>query len=130
MYNRRSQTEAKLRAAERRKREDDAPRLKNEVPRLVELKLELHEVLGESSVSAAKHIRHVVVDHAPALFDVPCTDSACQDGGHDLTSEMLRSLRSGATEFTGEDSCHGRLGATSTPCRRVLHYTAFAKYRD
>jgi hypothetical protein len=129
MYNRRSQNEAKLRAAERRRREDEAPRLKHEVPTLAELKLELSEQIGDSNVSAAKHVRHVVVDHAPALFEVPCTDSACQDGGHDLTSEIVRALKNGSTEFSGDDDCHGRLGTSASPCRRVLHYTAFAKYR-
>lgn len=127
MYRRR-QSEAQLQAIERRKREDDAPRLKDEIPNLLELRLEIDEYTGESPVSAARHTRHIVVQSAPALFELGCTESSCTDGGHDLTSQILRQLRSGATEFGGEDACYGRVGSASVPCRRVLRYVAHAKY--
>jgi hypothetical protein len=128
MYNRRRQSEAAQRANERRQREDEAPRLKQQVPGLVELRLEIEERLGESAIAAARHTRHIIVDRAPALFDLQCTENSCRDGGHDMTSEIMRALRSGLTEFRGQDGCMGRLGAGADPCRRVLHYVAFAKY--
>jgi hypothetical protein len=130
MYNSRRRSEAALRATERRKREDDAPRLKEEVPRLEELRLEIEEFLGDSTVSAARHSRLIVVDRAPALFEFPCTEPSCNDGGHDLTHAILRALRTEATEFRGEDSCYGRLGTSASPCRRVLRYLAHAKYGE
>jgi hypothetical protein len=128
MYNRRRQSEAAQRATERRQREDDAPRLKQQISGLMELRLEIEERLGDSAIAAARHTRHIIVDRAPALFDLPCTENSCREGGHDMTGEIMRGLRSGATEFTGHDACLGRLGAGADPCRRVLHYVAFAKY--
>jgi hypothetical protein len=128
MYNRRRQSEASQRATERRQREDEAPRLKQQISGLIELRLEIEERLGDSAVAAARHTRHIIVDRAPALFDLPCTESSCRDGGHDLTSEIMRALRSMATEFRGQDACLGRMGAGADPCRRVLHYVAYAKY--
>ncbi len=127
MYRRR-QSEAQIRASERRKREDDAPRLKAEVPGLKTLRLEIDEQLSGSSVSAARHVRHIVVDSAPALFELTCGEPSCSDGGHDLTFEILRSLRAGQTEFSGQSTCYGRLGTSASPCRRVLCYTATATF--
>jgi hypothetical protein len=127
MYRRR-QSEAQLRAIERRKRQDDAQRLKAAVPELTSMRLEIEEFQGKSAISGARHTRHIVVDSAPAMFEFPCSEPGCSDGGHDLTSEILRALRSHATEFDGEDACYGQLGASATPCRRVLRYSATAKY--
>src|SRR6266849_2479094 len=79
MMNRRNSVAAQ-RFAERRRREEDAPRLCDQVPNLVSLKLEIEE---RSGVTGVKHIRRVVVDRAPALFLVPCGDSKCADGEHD-----------------------------------------------
>jgi hypothetical protein len=129
IYNSRRRSEAAARADERRKREDDAPRLKDEVPSLAELRLELEELSGESRVQGSRHTRLVVVDRAPALFDLPCADASCAGGGHDLTYALVRQLRAGRTEFGGEDTCHGSLGTASTPCRRVLRWVAKATYR-
>ena len=124
----RRHTEAALRATERRKREDDAPRLKEEVPHLEKLKLEIEEHRGDGAISGTRYTRHIVVDHAPALFEIPCGESDCEDGGHDLTPEIMRALRSSSREFSGDDACNGRLG--SGYCRRVLVYQAIAEYRD
>ncbi len=128
MYNRRRQSEASQRATERRQREDEAPRLKQQVSGLLELRLEIEERHGDSAIAAARHTRHIIVDRAPALFDLPCTENSCRDGGHDMTTEIMRALRSGATQFEGKDACMGRLGAGADPCRRILHYVAHAKY--
>ena len=126
MHYHRKQSEAALRFAERRRREDEAPRLSAEVPKLKTLQLEIEERSGGSSVAEPKHMRKVVVDHAPALFLIPCGDSRCKDGGHDITHLILRALRAGETQFEGHDVCAGSQG--SGQCSRVLHYVAKATY--
>ena len=119
--------EAAQRFAERRRREDEAPRLREQVPSLASLRLELEDRRPASLAAESKHIRHVVVDNAPALFFVPCVDPACRDGGHDVTYGILRSLASGAPSFEGEDTCHGSIGTAE--CGHILHFRAIATYR-
>lgn len=128
MNNNRRPNAAALRAAERREREDRAPRLNAEAPDLKGLKLEIEESSNGSPVAEPKHTKRVVVDHAPALFLLPCGDSRCQDGGHDVTYSIMRSLREKQTKFSGEDSCNGSVG--SAPCGRTLHYEATAEYKS
>ena len=128
MKNRQSRTEAALLASERRNREDEAPRLRVEVPRLQELSIEIDEYRGDSPVLGARHTRRVVVDHAPALFELPCTEERCTGGGYDVTFQMMRSLKDSETEFVGEDGCMGQVG--SDPCGRTLRYVAHAGYSD
>lgn len=72
------------------------------------------------------HTRHLVVAHAPALFEIPCTDPSCRDGGHDITTQLLHGFRQHLAEFDGDDVCNGSIGATH--CGRVLSFTAFAQY--
>jgi len=123
----RKQTAAAQRSAERRQREDDAPRLRDEVPDLLSLTLEIEERSEGTAALQQKHTRRIVVDHAPALFLIPCGDPKCEDGGHDVTYAIMRALRSHEPEFTGEDGCSGSLG--SSTCRRILYYQAAAEYR-
>jgi hypothetical protein len=123
----RRNNEASERHAERRRREDEAPRLSATVPNLLTLKLHLQESKGDVSVAETGHIRHVVVAHAPLLFELPCRDNACKDGGHDITNAITRSLKAGETQFEGEHSCTGYVG--DGPCQRVLRYTATATYK-
>jgi hypothetical protein len=121
------QREAQERFAERRRRENDAPRLLSVVPALESLKLRLEEHRAGGTLAEASHLRPIVVAHAPALFVFTCQDSSCKDGGHDLTSEILLGLKSKKEEFQGEDACRGQVG--SAECARVLRYTATATYR-
>jgi hypothetical protein len=114
-----------LRFAERRRREDEAPRLAKEVPNLASLRLELADSGGVGS--PLRHIRRVLVDRAPAVFVVGCTDPRCVDGDHDLTFAVMRSLRAQQTKFAGSDDCTGTLGPS--PCGRVLQFEAFAEYQ-
>jgi hypothetical protein len=115
---------AALRFAERRQRENDAPKLNAQVPALTSLMLAIEERTG---VGTTKHIRRVVIGSAPALFLVPCGDSRCADGEHDLTTAVLRALRARETSFQGTDECRGYIG--SSACPRVLHFEATAEYR-
>jgi hypothetical protein len=127
MANLRRNTEAAQRAAARRQREDEAPRLQTEVPNLESLRLEI-DVRRETGVlSGGTHIRRVVVENAPALFFVPCADRDCQDGGHDLTREIMTALRKTQTRFEGQDACAGQVGPAR--CGNVLRYVGVATYR-
>lgn len=122
--SRRKNSPAALRFEERRRREDDAPRLCAQVPHLVSLRLEIEE---RSGITSTKHVRRVLIDRAPALFLVPCTDARCADGEHDLTTTVMRALRARETTFEGQDECNGSLGLST--CARVLHFDALAEYR-
>jgi hypothetical protein len=124
MMNHRRNSPAALRFADRRQRENDAPKLSSEVPSLTSLRLEIEERTG---VGATKHIRRVVIGSAPALFLVPCGDPRCLDGEHDLTHAVMRGLRARETSFEGTDECMGSIG--SSACARVLHFDARAEYR-
>mgnify|MGYP003579606747 CR=1 FL=1 len=129
MFNRRRQTEASLRSTERRQREDEAPRLKDEIQGLTELCLEIEERVGDSGSVASRYVRRIPVASAPAMFEIQCGEDRCNDGGHDLTREIMRELASASVEFNGEDACYGRLGQGSGTCGRVLSYVGRAKYR-
>src|ERR1700688_4951904 len=100
-YNRRNGLDAQ-RFAERRRREEDGPRLSDKVRDLHALRLELEERCGATG-AAQKYTRRFVVARAPALFFVPCGDPRCLDGGHDLTSTVMHALRTQQTTFQADD---------------------------
>lgn len=112
--------------AERRRREDEAPRLIAEIPELEKLDLEITDKKGVADPSTT-YVRRVVVASAPALFEIPCGDPSCKDGGHDVTYAILRSLKARQPSFSGEDRCHGSVAQTT--CGRVLHWVGTAVYR-
>jgi hypothetical protein len=118
--------EAFQRFAERRRREDEARRLHDEVPRLQTLRLEIEERRGHATFAETKHVRHVVVARAPSLFVLPCGDPDCRDGGHDMTDAVMQHLRDGATDFVVESGCGGDVRGAR--CDRVVRLRAAAKY--
>lgn len=126
-YFRQQRREAAERAAERRRRADSAPRLSAEVPNLETLRIEIRELRAGAPLPETTHAREIQVPHAAALFEFPCLDSSCRDGGHEVTGLILRRLRAGTDVFEGEDECLGSVGTAQ--CRRVLHFTATATYR-
>ena len=128
MFSRRKPTEASLRATERREREDAADRLIEKVPTLASLEIALEEYTPTNTIGESRYVRRFVVERAPAHFELPCTDKSCTDGGHDITREVLASLRSGMRRFDGEHCCQGNVG-TGT-CGRVLRYVVVATYRE
>ena len=99
--------EAIRRAAERRKREDSAERLNKKVPALESMSIHIRERPADGSGYEIKYVKHIVVERAPALFEIPCVDRHCKGGGHDLTRKVLAALRKGKTEFEGKDLCSG-----------------------
>jgi hypothetical protein len=128
MYNHRKQSIAAQRYAERKEREDKAPRLRDEVPSLTRLDLAIEERAPAETVSRPRHVRRIVVERAPALFLVPCGDPRCEEGGHDVTVDVMRALRSGRSKFEGQDECHGSVGPVR--CARILCFEATAEYED
>jgi hypothetical protein len=124
--NNRRQSEGAQRFAERRRREDESPRLIAEVPRLQSLALEISEKSEGAPVAEPTHVRRVVLQHAPALFDLRCGDARCRDGGHDVTHAVMRALRAAETRFEGQDVCTGSVGTAQ--CSRILHFVGIATY--
>lgn len=126
MNTRRRYSDARNRMHERWTREDAAPRLSEEISGISKLTIEVEERQNSLSAESSSYVRHVIVDQAPALFEVPCSDSKCEGGGHDLTADIMRALRARKTDFEGEHECYGRLGTAN--CSRVLHFKAHAEY--
>jgi hypothetical protein len=121
MIRRGKRGEVPQNVADRRRREDDAPRLQVEVPRLARLSLSLGERGASGHDPASAHIRRVVVESTAALFVVPCSAPGCPSGAHDLTSTIMPELRHGSTRFEGETACDA--------CGCVMSHVGNAEYR-
>jgi hypothetical protein len=101
--------------------------LSAEVPSLETLDLKISDSKGAPD-PATTHVRRIVIAQAPALFEVACADPSCQDGGHDITSVVMKALRQRQTAFEGEDLCQGSVG--SHACGRTLRYAASARFGE
>jgi hypothetical protein len=121
MISRNRRKELAQHVLERRRREDEAPRLRAEVPALARLSLAVEERTDGGPCAGTGHIRRFVVEHAAALFEVPCGANACDGGVHDLTAGVMRELRRGTTRFEG--------GADCDRCKCFLSYVGSAEYR-
>ena len=86
----------------------------------------MSERKGEADAEMT-HVRRVVVASAPAHFEIPCGDTSCDGGGHELTHVIMRALRSRVPRIEGDDVCHGSV--RSSHCGRILRYAAVATYR-
>jgi hypothetical protein len=91
------------------------------------LTLEVQEHRAGSPIAESKYLRRIVVEHAPALVELPCLDKDCEGGGHDVTAVVLTALASGQTHFEGHDICHGY--AKTAGCQREVHYVGTVTYR-
>lgn len=111
---------------ERWRREDAAPRLLDQFPLLRTLTLSLKDKRGESRVTGTERMQHVIVARAGALFEIPCSDPKCQNGGYDVTSEVLSSLRLKRESFAGVADCCGMVG--DNMCRCSLSFAARASF--
>src|SRR5258708_15141795 len=94
---------------ERGRREDESPRLRVEVPSLVNLRLELSESRGSGQVEV-EHIRRVSLESAPSVFVVACGEPRCKHGSYDLTRQILSALRPGQARIEASDQCRGDVG--------------------
>lgn len=126
MRRRKDHLEHEGRKALRNEREVAAGKLCDLVPDLTSLSLDVREK-GPELVSDNHYIRRVVVAQAPALFDMPCSNPECVDGGYDFTAEVLAALSARKEHFEGQGACRGLLSAL--PCTRSLHYSATGVYR-
>jgi len=120
---------AAQRFAERKQREDEAPRLALLIPALESLRLTVEERRGSSASASPEgsHVRHVVVSTAPALFLITCHDTECREGGHDVTTLVMRALRAKEGSFEGSHQCRGHVG--SADCHRTIRFVGTAAYR-
>ena len=124
MYANSSKSQAAARRSqERRKVEDDAPRLATEIPALRSARIQVVEHIPTGS---NRYVKHVVVARAPALFILPCGDANCQDGGYDVTRPLMTALRRHLTSFEGTETCGGMAG--SAQCGRSITYQLSAAY--
>lgn len=112
---------------ERWQREDEAERLSSEIAHLEALKIVIEECRGEQHVSGGRYTKHVIVSRAPARFELPCGEPKCQDGGHDVTYELMRALRDRVERLEGHSDCRGSIG--DRLCDRSVKFAAFATYK-
>jgi hypothetical protein len=125
--NRRKHLECEERRVLRGQREADAGKLLQKIPDLTSLSIAIHEMKPDGCLNNTLYTRRIVLEHAPALFEVPCSYAHCTDGGYEVTREVLFALDSRKMRFEGEQSCSGRCGVVD--CGRVLRYVATATYR-
>jgi hypothetical protein len=123
VYDKQAKVNAMQRSADRRQREDDAPRLLAFIPELTAMQI---SIIEQNATGSTKHRRHVVVQRAPALFVITCGDERCDDEGHDITNALMHALRSRERHAAGEHVCEGSTG--SAPCGRRIQYEMFAEY--
>ncbi len=122
----RRNTEAAARYEDRRQREHQAQRLRDRVPALTSLRLDIAE--GRGAISGGpKYARIITVETSPALFLLGCADASCRDGGHNLTTDVLRGLLEGKTHFEIDQVCNGSVGTAD--CGRTTHVEVTATYR-
>jgi hypothetical protein len=111
--------------AEHRRREDAAPRLRDEVASLRTLRLHFDERREGGQLNVMTYSKPMVVDSAPASFEIRCTEPRC-DGRHDLTRDMMTALRKQLPSYSGRSPCPGYVG--DAPCDRVMLYSFVATY--
>jgi len=127
MMKARRRSEATTRFEERRQREHGAQRLRDRVPSLATLRLDIAQGRGTSN-SDPKYTRIIMVETGPALFELGCADPSCKDGGYDLTIPVLRGLVEGKAHFEMDGRCDGSVG--SAECGRNVHVDVTATYRS
>lgn len=123
MLNRQKLAEQNEARAEQKRREDEAPRLRDVVPKLNALRLRFEE-RGRDEETKVSYTRHIVVATAPALFAVRCVAPGC-NGRYELTEPILRGLRQSMKRIEGETACTGSIG--DHYCDRTLVYVCEAE---
>jgi hypothetical protein len=122
----RRSAEVMRRAEERRQRADGARRLHDVVPELESLELEIHESREGQPGQEVTHKRYIIVARAPALFEIPCSDRKCCEGGHDVTATVMQHLLGHDRQFEGRHVCAGHL--KDGDCAYELRFVASARY--
>jgi hypothetical protein len=120
--------EREERRVQRVQREAAAGKLLQRYPEVASVDIAIHEARPEGCVSDSHYIRRIVLEHAPALFEVPCSYPSCEDGGYDITHDVLGAISARDPKVEGEKACRGRCGALD--CTRVLRFVVKIGYRD
>jgi len=102
--------------------EDEAPRLAAACPWLRGARIAITEHVPNGTT---RYIKHIVVARSPALFIIPCGDAVCEDGGHDITAELMAAFRKRLTSAAGESYCTGTTGTAD--CRRRIQFELTAE---
>jgi len=123
MFTQSKKSVEKQRVEDRRRREDEAPRLGPMIAGLSTLQI---SVIEHTATATRAHKRHIVVARAPALFEIACGDQRCEDGGHDITASVMFALRRHDLRLQGESECRGSVG--SATCGRTIHFDVNATY--
>ena len=123
--------ERNIRRVERQEREDRAGKLLLRAPDLTSLSIVVHETRPDGCVSDSHYTRRVVLEQAPALFEVPCSDPACEDGGYEVTWESstpspLASGSSRASSHAGGDAVRSTAAGSS----RFVATATYAEARE
>ena len=119
--------EREERRVQRVQRESAAGKLLTRFPDVTSVDIAVHEARPEGCVSDSHYIRRIVLEHAPALFEVPCSYPSCEDGGYDITRDVIDALANRDPKVEGERPCRGRCGALD--CTRVLRFVVKVTYR-
>lgn len=119
--------ERQERRVQRDEREHAAGKLVSKVPDLTRLDIAIFETSPKACSDDSRYVRRIVVENAPALFEVPC-GARCEGGGYDVTREFLAALSSHSLRFEGQQTCRGQ--CRDADCARVLRYVATAMYRE
>jgi hypothetical protein len=100
--------EALIRSRTRKSKDDTALRLNELMPELRSLKLEISEVPDPAAEEreAVSYRKHIIVDRAPARFELPCHDHKC-NGAHNITAAVLQALKRRERCVEGSDRCQG-----------------------
>lgn len=83
-------------------------------------------IVEMSGVAKSSHRKRVTVASAPALFVIACGDPRCEDGGYDITYDVMRTLQDRAQSKHGEHECSGQVA--SVACRRRIEFDVYATY--
>ena len=124
MFNRQRRAEQNEAWTEQKRREDEAPRLRDVVPSLRALRLRFEERRVDDQTKVL-YTRHIVVANAPALFAIRCVEPRCT-GRHEITAPILRGLRESKQRVAGESVCDGSIG--DNYCDRTLVYVCEADH--
>lgn len=123
---RKAPSAADLRRERRWDLADEAPRLLEEVPSLASLRMVVHASADGKFTSAPKYTRLFVLDSAPAYFWIPCSNPGCEEGGHDVTRDVISGLKAGKKHITGQSECCGVV--RDMPCTAAIRFEVEASY--
>jgi len=119
--------ERRERWIQRDAREQRAGKLVSKIPDLTKLDIAVCETSSGACADGTQYVWRIVVENAPAIFDIPCC-GRCEDGGYDVTGEILSALSSRSLRFEGLRKCRGQ--SRDGNCSRGLRYVATATYRE